>query len=503
MIKTLKRNLVHFFKMPILWYLLIIIMIAAAVRTLNITKAAIWHDEGYSAMLISLSPGEIITHAKRDFHPPLFHLALHFWSLLFGTSALALRSLSLMFGVATVILVYFITKRLRLDEITARLATLFAAIAPFLVRYSQEARMYGMATFLVCAATLAMLIALDYATKNAQQKQFKWWLIYGLLMAAALYAHYYTGFMVLVHLGYSYYRLGGLKKLLTNKAWWSGNLLAAGLFGLWAPNTVAQFSRVQQGYWIPSVNAETIPNTLMQFLAFASNELNGALEFLITLILACVITIFISKTTKAKRATAWFVIAWMTVPPLVVLLISIVKQPVYYDRYFIYSAVAFSLLLAIMITTSRLKTNYKTILAVGVILLSLLGINGVSQSATHQMNTVANFVNHQAQPDDLIISGELYTYFDFSYYNQTGKIVHLLSQDKLISTGESSLIYDKQAEVVFHNLQDINQTTAKRVWLIGKTGQHDYDSTLIPNNWQLVTQTEAGDSAVRLFVIQR
>ena len=497
-----QKSFARFSRLPLKWYLLLIILLAVSLRALTLTKAGIWHDEGYSATIISFSPSEIIGHTMRDFHPPLYVLTLRWWSLLFGSSEFALRGMSLLFGVATVLLVYFIVKRLRFGENTARLATLFAAVAPFLIRYSQEARMYGMAAFLACAATLSLLIALDW-TQKPFAKQLKWWLIYGLLMAAAIYTHYYTAFIVFVHIGYSWYRLGGFKKLITNKAWWAGNLLAASLFSLWIPTAIAQFSRVQQGYWIAPVNGETIPNTIMQFLAFASNELNSALEFLIATALACIVTALMIKTSKNKRAQVWFVVAWLLVPLLITLLISIVRQPVYYDRYFIYSAVAFSVLLAILVTHNRWRPTVKLALTAGVVALALFGVNNVSKSANHQMQVVASVVNNNIQADDLIISGELYTYFDFSYYNKTGKTVHLLSKDDLIPTGESSLIYAKRAEIVFHSLHDINQTAAKRVWLIGKTGQHDYNNQLVPDNWQLISQIEAGDSAARLFVINR
>jgi len=497
----LQYGKIAFTSLSFRWYLLGIVLIATILRLLTITKADIWHDEGYSAMIISFPPAEIIGHAVRDFHPPLYALMLHWWSLLFGTSELALRSLSLVAGVATVVLVYFIIKRLRFSETTARIATLFATFAPFLIRYSQEARMYGIAAFLVCAATLAMLIALDYSKKANAKKQLIWWIIYGLLMAAALYTHYYAAFIIFVHIGYAWYRYGGFKSLISNKFWWTGNLIAAGLFSTWLPVAVAQFSRVQQGYWIPPVDAETIPNTLMQFFAFSSNSLNAAVEFILTLLLACLVTIFMMRTAKPRRPSIWFVIAWMSVPLLIALGVSIIRQPVYYDRYFIYSAVAFSALLAILITNARLRASIKTALVCGVLIISMLGIMRVAQSATHQMNTVATYVNEHSEPNDLIVSGELYTFFDFSYYNTTGKPLHLLSKDPLISTGESSLIYANQDEIVFHDLQDINATDAERVWLVGKTGSHDYDTDLVPANWQLISHIEAGDSSVRLFRI--
>ena len=65
--------------------------------------------------------------------------------------------------------------------------------------------------------------------------------------------------------------------------------------------------------------------------------------------------------------------------------------------------------------------------------------------------------------------------------------------------GETSLLYDRQDELVVHSLDDV---TAGRVWLVGKTGEHDYYQN-VPSNWQLVQRLEAGDSVVQLYENRR
>ncbi len=58
-----------------------------------------------------------------------------------ATSEIAMRSLSALWGLLLVWLVYQIASRL-FDKRTALIAALFAAINPFLIAYSQEVRMY-------------------------------------------------------------------------------------------------------------------------------------------------------------------------------------------------------------------------------------------------------------------------------------------------------------------------------------------------------------------------
>ena len=140
---------------------------------------------------------------------------------------------------------------------------------------------------------------------------------------------------------------------------------------------------------------------------------------------------------------------------------------------------------------------FQGIIVLGIIATFVYGVFSVGAQATHRMGAVGDYVSKNYQPGDAIISGELYTYFDFSYYNQTSQPTLLLSKDRLSGYGETSLLYDRQDELVVHSLNDV---TAKRVWLVGKTGEHDYYKNT-PSSWQPVQRLEAGDSVVQLYTL--
>jgi hypothetical protein len=63
------------------------------------------------------------------------------------------------------------------------------------------------------------------------------------------------------------------------------------------------------------------------------------------------------------------------------------------------------------------------------------------------MGGAGALVNREYRPGDMIVSAELYTFFDFSYYNHTGQPVHLLSPEPFGQYGEWSLIHDKETEL--------------------------------------------------------
>lgn len=495
LIKQIKQACAN---LSIRWYLIFVVAIAAAARLISLTKSNIWHDEGFTMMLLKHDTLDIIARTARDVHPPLYYIATHWWSILFGNSEFAIRGFSLLCGIGIVILTYFIVKRLNFSETTARLATLLVAIGPFLIRYSQEARMYSMAALLVCLATLILLITFD--KKHSVKKQLLWWLFYGLVMALALYTHYYVAFIVPVHVGLAIWKFGGIVPLIKSKNWWSGNLLALVLFTPWIPTVLSQFNRVQAGFWIPPVDAETLPNTLMQFMTFGSNTLPSAIEALLLIAFACALTM--SIYTSRKKLGLVFLTAWAAVPLLIVLLISL-KQPVYYDRYFVYSSIAFYIILAVLVLHKRIRPWVRNGLIALICVTSIIGIYNVYIQANHQMGAIGNYVSANYQPGDVLVSGELYTYFDFSYYNKTNEPLKLLSDGPLSGYGETSLLYDNQNTVVVNTLSDIKpQINQKRIWVIGKTGQHDYYNRDIPTNWKLLDQRQAGDSAVRLYSLE-
>ena len=467
------------------------LVVAAIARLLHLTKADIWHDEGYTMMLIDYSPLEIVTRTMRDVHAPLYYLTAHFWQALFGDSEFAIRLLSTVFGLLTIVVMYFLLRRL-FNEGVARLGSLFIALGPFAVRYSEEARMYAMASFLVALASFLLVLALERPAKTS----WKLWLVYGLVLATGLYTHYYFLFIIPVHIGYASWKLG-FKALLTDKKWWTTNILGAALFIPWVPTLLAQVSRVQAGFWIPPVTPETIPNTLMQFLLYRTDLLQSIFEAILLLALLG-ISLYLIATQKKYRFGIGLLLGTFILPLIMVFLVSL-KNPVYYDRYFIYCAIALYALLAATIVTPKWLHKHRCVQLLCIIALCglfLVGINNVGSVALHRMGTVGRAVSENYQPGDKIISGELYTYFDFSYYNHTGKPVYLLSEGRLNGYGETSLIYDRQDKLVVHSL---NTVTAKRVWLVGKVGEHDYYKEKIPSHWKLIDTVEAGDSAVRLY----
>ncbi len=128
------------------WMPYLILGLAAFLRINDLARQSLWADEGNSVALASRSFGEIAQAAALDIHPPLYYWLLSVWIRVFGTSEIAVRSLSVVLGVATVWLVFILGRRL-FGRVAGLVAAFLLAISPLHVYYSQEARMYALLAF--------------------------------------------------------------------------------------------------------------------------------------------------------------------------------------------------------------------------------------------------------------------------------------------------------------------------------------------------------------------
>ena len=76
------------------------------------TRSDLWLDEALTVNIARLPLHEIPSFLRRDGSPPLYYVLLHFWMGWFGTSDVAVRSLSGVFGVITLPLVWLAGRRL-------------------------------------------------------------------------------------------------------------------------------------------------------------------------------------------------------------------------------------------------------------------------------------------------------------------------------------------------------------------------------------------------------
>jgi 4-amino-4-deoxy-L-arabinose transferase-like glycosyltransferase len=161
--------------------LVVLTLIGAGLRFYQLGAQSIWFDEAYSIYVANQPVWDIITGIEPS-HLPFYFVLLKVWMFLFGQSEVAVRLLSVVFGVALIPALFLLARRM-FGQPIGLITSFFAAISPFLIYYSQETRPYELLALQAVITTYFLLRALDDGRW--------WWIAYGLSSATMLYTHYY------------------------------------------------------------------------------------------------------------------------------------------------------------------------------------------------------------------------------------------------------------------------------------------------------------------------
>lgn len=494
--KNLKKLYLSLHKIPSWIWLIPILLLATHVRLLYLTKADIWHDEGYTAAIIKQPLIDIISTTTTDVHPPFYYIIMHFWQLLFGDSIISLRSFSVACGVMTIALLFFLLQKIFSKRI-AIFGAFLAALGPFLIRYSDEARMYALAALIGVAATYAFIMAVDKKDKKP------WWILYGFLAAIGIYTQYFLALILPAHFVYLWLKIGedrtDVIKIFTNKNIWLAAGLCFLLFLPWLPVMISQVGRVSGEFWIPEVNKFTIPTTLSMFLTYDESIVRYFGLLLLPIMLITSLTL--AKKFHKYRTSIWLMTIWSFLPMIAIYALS-KGRPVYLDRYFTYSAPAFYSLIAIYIgiifSSKRIRNVSLSIIFILLIGYYMwhIGSKNIAEASWNNTNTAMNHINKNIKSNDAIISGEIYTYFHTSYYNRTNKEIFLLRPDQELNwAGEWGLIKKLNTP----EISSLNSVKAQRIWLILRAKTYDKYKKQIPPSWLMRQEFRDGDLIIGLY----
>jgi len=167
--------------------------LALAVR-LPVTRG-LWLDEATSVAQARLPFGAMIGNlAATDVHPPLHAAVLWATTRVAGFSELAVRAPSLVAGALTIPALYVCGRDLY-GRRTGLVAATLGTVGPFLVWYSQEARMYA---FFMLFALLALWAQVRIRNGRTGAADWALWVVFSALLA---YTQYFGLLQILVQAG--------------------------------------------------------------------------------------------------------------------------------------------------------------------------------------------------------------------------------------------------------------------------------------------------------------
>jgi len=119
---------------------LLIITLAAQIRTYNLGARSLWLDEASVANWISQSNLKGVL-ASLGPAPPLFVITIHYLVKLLPNNEFTLRLLPCLFGIGSLVLIYLVARRI--DSKVALLTLILFSFSPHLIIYSKELKQYS------------------------------------------------------------------------------------------------------------------------------------------------------------------------------------------------------------------------------------------------------------------------------------------------------------------------------------------------------------------------
>lgn len=207
---------------------------------------SIWHDEAFTIHVASLPLAEIPEELYHDNAAPLHYVLLHYWMQLWGTSEVAVRSLSLLFSILTFALLFWGMRSIA-GKRTAFLAGLLITLAPSQVYYAQETRPYALAQFLALCSTILLWKLLFHTPKKLRFPNETWTYstLLGISNGLLLLTHYWGAFLIAVEIlivGIWLIRSGQREKIRTASFFLLSLLITALLFAPWLSTFLHQLS---------------------------------------------------------------------------------------------------------------------------------------------------------------------------------------------------------------------------------------------------------------------
>ena len=195
-----------------LWILLGVVILALGLRFWDLTGESLWYDEAYSVWTSSMEIASPRTLWDWRIEFPLYYWLLHWWIRALGSGEYAVRALGAVAGALTVVSIYYLGRDLFGRQVGA-LVALLLAVNPYHIYYSQEVRMYALATLFAVASLYAFWRAVSGG-------HWPWWVAHALLTGLGFYLHYYIGWLLLAEDVYCFVWLARLRQVQDGRSLW-------------------------------------------------------------------------------------------------------------------------------------------------------------------------------------------------------------------------------------------------------------------------------------------
>jgi hypothetical protein len=518
-----------------------IMLIAGFLRVLLLPSKGFWLDETFSVWLANQSVPDMLQWiVKIDQHPPLYYVLLHYWIGRYGDTPYYARLFSVLFGVATIPIIYLIGKRMS-GALVGLAAAVFLALSPFNIFFAQEVRMYTLLTFNAAAAIYALVRLLtdsrsvspigsqfreylhawrtsgpvepdakkEFSYRDESRYQSGWrawifrhrwlpiqavetdlaWVAFIVFSAATLFSHntavlfpVATNIFVLGLMLYQRIQKPGVPPAFHVPSF--GNWVKAqiGILLLWGPWIyfyIKQTFVVYQRFWIPEPTWDLVIQTLKFFLN-ASGPIPAGQATLIWSLYGLVLGLGLVYYRK-KFSQFLFLAALFAIPFLSELVVSL-WRPIFWPRTLLWITIPLFLLLAAGV--AQLKHRFLVFSVVGILgIINLFSVGDYYRFYQKEdWYSAAGYVALFAEQDDLVLFNSNFVEIAFNYYFEPYEEDYLIRVEKHgvpLDLFESGIL---EPEMTTDDIPGLISLVSghDRVWLVYSHNSYTDPMRLVP-----------------------
>lgn len=404
------------------------LLLALVINTLVLQSQSIRLDESQSLWISTKSTFAVLKFTAEDVHVPLYNLLLHFWIQIFGNNIYVARSLSLLFFLINIPILYKFSKNYFNNKVALLTVSLFI-LSPFIIWFTSETRMY---TLFTLVATINNLFFLNLVKSNAKAGK----LGFFFSTIIGLYTHYFFIFIIVTQIVYILwmffkdYKAVNVRKL----AYVYIALVVSSFifFFPWIAFVINLGFAANSQPVIPTLTTFNIFQTLVNFLfGFQSQNMQSVLVSLWPIIIITLFVVFTQRKNIEINNIDYFLLATF-LPITLVFLISFIV-PIFLTRYLIFVTPTFFLLLSWVLINfpkplqAYLISGFLTILFVLMIYQNV----SVYTPAKEDFTSVANYLSDNTNPQDVIVVTPPFTIYPIEYsYKGHSRVETIPSWDR-------------------------------------------------------------------------
>jgi len=316
------------------WILIgLILIINFIIKILHISEAPYWLDESHFVFEAQKSFKGIVDEALNYPNSPLYVVLLGFWVKLFGISELATRSLSLLFHLLSVPLIFYFAKKY-INKQAAFIAILIFSVSNLHLYYTHEARSYTIITFFTI---LSFYFFMELMRKPDSKTLTKYAATNTLLLYTQIVPIFAIFSQFLASLFYVRKNRSGFVSFII------GNIIAGAFFSVWIFFNRYYKRDMAEAAWLEPPTVDQIYSIMVEFF-------NSRMVFLIFLLF---IVLFVVQKFKSFNSGGdkvfWISLLWGFIPVISVFVLSLFI-PRFLPRYMLFATPGFYLAFALVIS---------------------------------------------------------------------------------------------------------------------------------------------------------